>query len=365
MSDGRQRLGLPPPQTGLQVAIVGRIGGTHIGDSLRHAATQSGHQVAFFDVEGAEVGFAPLRSLAWRFDHRPIGLRRFSDRVAEACVRHPPDLMITTGAGGLTGEAVQAIRGAGTIIANYSTDDPWNPSLRARWHLKALPHYDVIFTPRRANIDDFRRHGCRDVHYLPFGYDERYAHPPETEPRVDDASDVLFVGGADRDRAAFMSGFARPGVAVKLAGGYWERFAQFRQGALGLKSPEALRRLTAAAKLNLCLVRRANRDGHVMRSLEIGAIGGCMLAEDTAEHRELLGPDGEAVVYFASPADAAGKAAALLPAQDERRRMAARLQARIASGRHTYGDRLAAMLAAALPADKLTAARPIAESAKA
>jgi hypothetical protein len=365
MSDGRQRLGLPAPQTGLQVAIVGRIGGTHIGDSLRHAATEAGHQVAFFDVAGAEVGPRPLRSLAWRFDRRPLALRRFSERVAEACARHPSDLMITTGAGGLTGEAVQAIRRAGTVMANYSTDDPWNPALRARWHLKALPHYDVIFTPRRANVDDFRRHGCRDVRYLPFGYDERYAHPPETPPGADDASDVLFVGGADPDRAAFMTGFASGAVDLKLAGGYWDRYPQFRQGALGLVGPEVLRRLTAAAKLNLCLVRRANRDGHVMRSLEIGAIGGCMLAEDTAEHRELLGPDGEAVVYFTSPGDAAEKAAALIPAQAERRRMAAALRARILNGRHSYGDRLEAMLSAALPPDKLAAARPLAESASA
>ena len=62
-----------------------------------------------------------------------------------------------------------------------------------------------------------------------------------------------------------------------------------------------------AAKVNLCLVRRAKRDGHVMRSFEIAAVGGCMLAQDTDEHREIFGPEGEAVRLFsrrAAPARA-------------------------------------------------------------
>jgi spore maturation protein CgeB len=86
-----------------------------------------------------------------------------------------------------------------------------------------------------------------------------------------------------------------------------------------------------------------------MRSLEIGAIGGCMLAEDTGEHHELFGPEGEAVRYFQSPAEAAAKARALISDASERRRLAATLLQRIARGGHTYGDRLASMIAAARP----------------
>jgi spore maturation protein CgeB len=102
--------------------------------------------------------------------------------------------------------------------------------------------------------------------------------------------------------------------------------------------------LTAAAKVNLCLVRRANRDGHVMRSFEIAAIGGCMLAEDTDEHREIFGPEGEAVVYFRNAREAAERTRALLSNSSERKRLAAGLHRRIVGGAHSYVDRLAAML---------------------
>jgi hypothetical protein len=330
----------------LRLAIVGRLGGTHIGESLHHAAVAAGHAVTFFDADDAFGGGALARALAWRAGHRPVALERFSARVAETCVRERPDLLITTGAGNVSRRSLEAVRAAGVITANYSTDDPWNPSLAARWHQRALPAYDHIFTPRRANLDDFRRAGCASVRYLPFGYDERHAAPPDAAtPRAD--LDVLFVGGADSDRVAFVRDMRRSGVAATLVGGYWDRYRDLRRRSLGMRTPDELRTLTAGAKVNLCLVRRANRDGHVMRSLEIGAIGGCTLAEDTAEHRLLFGPDGEAVVYFQGPADAAAKAEAMLADAAERRRLGAALLHRIAHGGHTYGDRLASIVAAA------------------
>ena len=58
-----------------------------------------------------------------------------------------------------------------------------------------------------------------------------------------------------------------------------------------------------------------------MRSFEIAALGGCMLAEDTAEHRQIFGPDGQAVVYFRTPEDAAARARALLADDAERARL--------------------------------------------
>jgi spore maturation protein CgeB len=241
---------------------------------------------------------------------------------------------------------LRRLRAMGIVCVNYSTDDPWNPTLFSHWHLRALPEFDVVFTTRRANVQDFRRLGCTQVRYLPFGYDERLFHPPE-RAREKPGHDVLFVGGADRDRVAFMTEFLPTGPRVALVGGYWERFPAMRPYALGHMSPEALCALTAAAKVNLCLVRKANRDGHVMRSFEIGALGGCMLAEDTAEHRELFGDDGEAVVYFRSPQEAADRARALLADSAERARLSAAARARISRGAHTYRDRLVAILEAA------------------
>jgi hypothetical protein len=124
------------------------------------------------------------------------------------------------------------------------------------------------FSPRRSNLDNFRRLGSSKVYYLPSGYDETL-FASSVQCGDTPAYDVLFVGGADADRASFMTEFMHYGPPIAVAGAYCERYLTFRAYALGTKSPDIIRGLTAAAKVDLCLVRRANRDGHVMHSLKL------------------------------------------------------------------------------------------------
>jgi spore maturation protein CgeB len=330
-----------------RLAIVGGFAGTHVGGSLWRAATHLDIDTVNFDVNAAAGGNRILHAALWRLgDRRPPRMHRFSNTVVAACRQSRPELLIATGAAPLTGSALRTLRAMGIVCVNYSTDDPWNPVLRGSWHLRVLPEYDAIFTTRRANIGNFAQIGCSEVHYLPFGYDE-WLFCPRAGAIDGPAPDVLFVGGADRDRVAFMSEFLRTGLCVALVGGYWERFPGMQPFALGEQPPEALCTLTAAAKVNLCLVRRANRDGHVMRSFEIAALGGCMIAEDTAEHREIFGPDGEAVLYFRTPREATERTCWLLAYPAERARLSVAVQARISRGAHTYRDRLVSIVDAA------------------
>jgi spore maturation protein CgeB len=336
---------------GGSLAIVGAFTGTHIGASLARAAARQGIAVTRFDTAGAMRASRLARAALWHVGgHRPARLGAFSAEVVAGCAEARPALLVATGAAPLTRSALRRLHGIGIACFNYATDDPWNKAMRASWYLRALPEYDAVFTTRSANLDCFRKIGVSAVYYLPFGYDDELfpgpARPPAT-PGWAPGCDVLFVGGADRDRIAFITQFLKSGIPVVLVGGYWDRVPAMRRHALGLQPPEVLARLTGAARINLCLVRRANRDGHVMRSFEIAALGGVMLAEDTEEHRDLFGPDGEAVVYFRSPDEASIRARALLADAAERARLSEALWRRVATGGHTYRDRLGAMLAVA------------------
>ena len=55
-----------------------------------------------------------------------------------------------------------------------------------------------------------------------------------------------------------------------------------------------------------------------MRSFEIAAIGGCMLAEDTSEHREIFGRRWGGCLYFRTAREAAVQARALIANPTER-----------------------------------------------
>jgi spore maturation protein CgeB len=333
-----------PRIAGIKLAIVGAFGGTHIGGSFTRAAVQLGIHTSTYDISEATGRNRLLRSLMWRFaGRRPANLSRFASNLIAACAKARPNILISTGAAPLTRDSLRALRSLNITCVNYSTDDPWNCAQRAPWYLRALPEYDVIFSARQANIGDFQRAGCRDVWYLPFGYDDTLFASARVVCDVP-SHDVLFVGGADRDRVDFISAFIRKGPPVTLVGNYWDRLPALRGQVLGNLPPNQVQALTAAAKVNLCLVRRANRDDNVMRSFEIGAVGGCMIAEDTPGHRAIFGPDGEAAYYFRTPEEAAAYANLLIADSGERSRLSACLQDRIRRGRNTYRDRLATMI---------------------
>ena len=327
--------------------LVGNQGGTNIGWSLYHASANLGIAAQFADALQAAAAPAWKRRIAWRLlGHRPARLATFSADVLALCKKLRPTNLLATGFAPITRGTLHAIGNLGIHRLNYLTDDPWNPSFRARWFLEALPLYDTVFSTRRANIPDLENLGCRAVRYLPFGFDPELCYPPLADAAESNrlAVDILFVGGADRDRAPFIAALAAAGFSIALYGAGWRRFPETKPHYRGYADPHILRQATAAAKIALCLVRRANRDGHVMRTFEIPAIGACMLVEDTAEHREIFSAEGESVLYFRAIPEMIDKARWLLAHPAERQKLAATAHTRIMAGRHTYEHRLAAML---------------------
>jgi spore maturation protein CgeB len=336
------------PSCGKSMLLVGNPGVVHVGTHLLQAVKTLNLQVVFADATKAFAG--PLWSVKfhwWLRGHHPPLLRRFSQHVIQFCQEFQPSCLLSTGIAPIERSALEAIGNLGIQRLNYLTDDPWNPAHWAPWFMKALPCYDQIFFPRRANLEDLQRLGCPKVAYLPFAYapEIHFREPPATpSEEACLSSDVVFAGGADRDRVPLMAALARAGFRVRLYGGYWERFPETRPYTHGNADPHTLRKVIAAAKVALCLVRRANRDGHVMRTFEVPAMGGCMLTEDTEEHREIFGEEGKAVVYFRIVDEMIQKLNWLLDHDDERRRLADTAHTLITEGSNSYKDRLVSML---------------------
>lgn len=340
------------PVPSRHVLVVGNDDGTNVGASLVRAARSLGLAVTLVDARKAWEGPTFLRRVNWWLrGRRPTRMGRFSQHVVDLGHTIRPTWVLTTGMVALDAAAVAMLREQGASVVNFSTDDPWNPAFRAAWFLDSLPHYTRIYTPRRANLDDFRRRGCEQVSYLPFGVDHDVFHPVPLAPEEREAwqTDVTFAGGADAERVPYMAALAAAGLKVRLYGDYWERFDATRPLAAGHANPDTLRRSIAGASLSLCLPRHANRDGHCMRSFEVPAVGGCMLAEDTQEHREIFGPDRETVAYFSSRDDLVRVAKELLDRPAERQRLAAAAHHRVSQPGHSYRDRLRVMLAPEAP----------------
>lgn len=330
----------------MRLLIVGNPEPFHIGAHLRDAADELGIAAMICDVRAAFAAPALERKLVWHLlNKRPPRLDDFNVQVLNTCRQFQPTHLLATGIAPLTEATLTNLNAQGIRILNFLTDDPWNATQRAEWFLHTLPDYNAVFTPRRANVADLRSAGCKRVEYCAFAYNPR-VHFIDTGNDTGLSSDVLFAGGADADRLPYAAALLREHLQVRLYGGYWDRYAETRAAYYGHADLDTLRRAVRQSRVCLNLVRRANRDGHVMRSYEAPAMGGCLLTEATDDHRELFGPEGEAVLYFGTPAEAVAQTKRLCDDDTLRARLRQAVHERVTRGRNTYADRLSEIMKA-------------------
>lgn len=326
-----------------RVLIIGLGAAVHVGAHLLSAAQSLGVEADLLDVTSAYEAPRWLAQINWRLrGHRPTHLDAFSDQVLRRCAEYQPQVVIVTGIIPPSAAALAALRAQGIRCVNYLTDDPWNRQHHTPWFFAALPHYAHIYSPRTSNLADLARAGC-SASYLPFAYNPavHYVEPPPPAVAAQYQCDVLFYGGADADRLPAIEALIRAGFQIHLYGGYWDRSASTRAAYRGIANAQSLRWAASGARVTLCLVRRANRDGHVMRTFEAPALGACLLAEDTAEHHDLLD---DTVPYFDSTDSLIAQTRKLLDQPAARADYRRRAMERITGGGNTYTDRLRAIL---------------------
>jgi spore maturation protein CgeB len=331
-----------------KLLLVGNPGDGHVGAHLLVAARQLGQPAEFLDVTKAyQASYVRQKWNWWLRGHRPAHLDQFGQNLLDLCRRVHPGRLLVVGIAPPAAQVLRAVKAEGVVCSNYLTDDPWNRQHHAPWFLEALPEYDQVFSPRQANLSEIKTHCPRSVvSYLPFAYDpgSHFAVSPEPTEMAALTSDILFAGGADPDRLPWIHDLIAAGWNVGLYGGYWQRDPVTRRYARGIVKLDQLRRAVACAKICLCLVRRANRDGHAMRTFELPAMGACLLVEHTPEHEAIFGPEGKLVLYFRSRQELSSQTRLLLEDAQLRQTLAQNCARSIREGAHTYADRLQAML---------------------
>ncbi len=316
---------------------------------LQELAAERGWSYEF--VDEARI-FGGGRSLARRIGRRILAghLRRaLNEALRRAARTFKPNLVLIIKGTYVFPETLAEIkRATGALLVNYATDDPFNSRTCPHYVAESIPLYDVYACTKRAIMGDVSRAGCPHVVYVPFGYkpEVHFSEVPSTPAeRARFGADVAFVGGCDGDRVPYFAALDRamPDLKLALYGGYWNRDPWLRRHWRGFVFGRDFRLAVCGAKMNVNLVRRANRDGHVMRSFELPACGAFVLAERTAEHQELFAEDRE-VAYFGSPDELARKIEYYLSRGDERAAIAERGRRLVTGGGHTYKDRLLAII---------------------
>ena len=290
-----------------------------------------------------------IHKIAYRLLHRrPPTYWAFNRTLLEEARRFHPHLMLAVKSPYIMPGVLRRIKEeTGALLVNYATDDPFNKVNSTPDLIRGIPCYELYASTKRAIMVDIRRAGCPHVAYVRFGY-KPSVHFPEFPATESEAkrfqSDVVLIGGADNDRLPYVEAISRLGdVSLALYGGYWTQYNHLRRYARGFAVGRDYRLALGGAKIALCLVRRANRDGHAMRTFEIPACGAFMLAERTDEHLELFKEDQHAA-FFGSPEELLEKVRYYLVHEQVRQNIATAGHERVTTGAHTYRDRLMEIL---------------------
>lgn len=208
----------------------------------------------------------------------------------------------------------------------YTLDDMRNPWNRSWYYTRLLPEIDLYFTTKSFQVEELKSEGCREVVFVGNGFDP-HTHKPydlSDSERIRWGTDVGFIGGFEKDRYQQILMLAEQGIEVRTIGSFWEKVVERHPkiriscgDVVGVNYAKAI----CATKINLCFLRKANRDLQTTRSIEIPACGGFMLAERTNEHLELF-KEGKEAEFFGSDEELLDKVKYYLAYDEERKRMA-------------------------------------------
>ncbi len=233
-------------------------------------------------------------------------------------------------------------------IIFYSPDDMMNPMNQSRYYLSSLPLYDVHFTTKSFNVEELKALGCKRAIFEYSAYD-LHIHRPFTLTQDELKrwqADVGFIGGYELDRFQKMLTLAENSVPVKIIGSFWDRVPNRHHNlnvVHGDLTGQDYSKAICATKINLSFLRKANRDLHTTRSVEIPACGGFMLAERTDEHLELF-HEGKEAEFFDSDDELLDKVNYYINHEKQRKAIAEAGRRRCLESGYSNHDRMKFML---------------------
>lgn len=264
--------------------------------------------------------------------------RRFRQAVSDF---HPDVIWVFKGMELFPGTLKWA-KGRGIRLVNYNPDNPFIFSGKGSGNrniTRSVGLYDLHFTYSLDIRQQLEEKGYTPAALLPFGFEitgEEY----DAAVAQEEILRTCFLGNPDALRADFIADIASKGIPIDVFGRDWNKWLD--HPSIRIFSPvygpemwKVLRRY----RVQLNLMRVHNLDSHNMRSFEVPAIGGIMLAPDTREHRLFFEKDKEVFLYrtVSECADLAQKIMELPAGEAAQIRERAR-QRSLASG-YSYEDR--------------------------
>ncbi len=293
------------------------------------------------------------RRLGYRIRRKLIGpgdLAGANRQIVQKCERERFDVLWIDKGLTIRRETLAAVRAVQPEcrIVGYSPDDMFPSHNQSPQFLGHLPLYDIFFTTKSYGVAELAELGCRCVEFVGNAYDPETHRAIAVTPtdRAHYGGPVGFVGAFEMARATSMHHIASHGVPVRIWGPDWNR-CHLRNDNLLVERrsiwADEYVKAVRCFEINLCFLRKINRDLQTTRSIEIPACGGFMLAERTDEHQSLF-VEGKEAEFFGTDDELVEKVKYYLQHSALRQRIAEAGRQRCQASGYSNGDRLRSML---------------------
>lgn len=339
----------------MKIFLIASIGQFAVGDSFFRAFSSLGHQVMVLN----QLNYFPIQShLPGRIKNRltrKINLVAYNRNIRRYALQFKPDLLVVTKGVNIFPDTLRIMKDSlpRLQLININYDDffssaPSNVFSRLN---EVVSLYDWIFPSKKANVVDLRDLGCRNVHYIPIGYDPHVHFPvfPDPDEYRRFYCEVLFVGTFTPERAAFLHSLTE--FQLGIWGGAWKlwQISPFLRRSIarsgknrnvgGLK----FAKVVASCRIALNFFREENKDTHNHRTFELPACGVFTLSQRSEELGKFFEEDKE-IAVFSSPDELRDKVKYYLEHPREREKMAHLAHERLKKGKHTIRDRVRTIL---------------------
>jgi spore maturation protein CgeB len=299
----------------MHVALVADFHPERLGASWARAFVANGVKVSEFDVREKQknLGFILRNRIAHRLTINNYAIRCWSACAYNQSIRdfvadRNPDVIVFHNGDFVFPETIEKLQSAGVRCVLYHADNPFPPHYANRPEtLPVAKLMDKYYVWSEKLALELQKAGVRNAAFLPFAWDE------EVFPYQADSQEiwqgVLFVGGWDEEREAFLDEIAKH-VPLKIYGpSYWGE--RTRAGSLSkkcwmgsdLRGADAARMIRESA---VCLnilrnqhVINGEPDGLIMRHFEVPGAGGFLLSTRSGGATRLF-PEAKTAEYFAN-----------------------------------------------------------------
>src|SRR3989338_461638 len=282
-----------------------------VGRSYQRFQTlkRMGHEVDGISTISSASRFEDLVPFPAKIMRRagfPLDLTQSNPKILDYVGKHKPPIVWIEKGTTIHPDTLKRIKilSPHTTLVSVSEDDMYARHNNSDYYRRGLCFYDIVFTTKTYNLSELRQIGAQKTALFLDAFDDTL-HRPTMLSATDKKrfqTGVGFIGTFEQERAEMMLYLAKHNIPIVIWGNGWWRL-RTKHPNLTIKHQaiynEDYVKAIGATDINLCFLRKINRDQTTSRTAEIPACGGFMLAERTNRHMELF-EDGTEALFFNS-----------------------------------------------------------------